>query len=241
MAHRFSVWVLLPLRSFAIVLLVAFMCAFSALGCRIEHSPLREPSANGVRLPAITAERLQACVNDYADEIASGSYEFRPTVQVDENTGGVVGVEARDIPLTAPNLAACTRTVLREMAVPAWVLNLRLSRSLASTNGQPLPPRDTLGTVFVFGVAIAFGEIVVQAGGVTVLFAVAVQLVHAAVKKLDDVFDEESERERCRKVLEMCIAKCTEETLPTGTLNGDPFFICRRRCLEAENCWGRTH
>jgi len=40
----------------------------------------------------------------------------------------------------------------------------------------------------------------------------------------------------CQAVRELCIAKCTEETWPSGTLDGAPFFRCLRECLESFEC-----
>ena len=34
------------------------------------------------------------------------------------------------------------------------------------------------------------------------------------------------------KAKRKCIDECVDETLPTGTLNGDPFYICLRNCME---------
>jgi len=40
----------------------------------------------------------------------------------------------------------------------------------------------------------------------------------------------------CRKVKEQCIRKCSDETLPTRTLDGAPFFKCLRECLDSFGC-----
>jgi hypothetical protein len=48
-----------------------------------------------------------------------------------------------------------------------------------------------------------------------------------------------NERERCKKVKEQCIDKCSDE-LDSGDYSGDPFFKCKRECLEKENCWGTS-
>jgi hypothetical protein len=45
----------------------------------------------------------------------------------------------------------------------------------------------------------------------------------------------------CKRMKNLCIEKCTEETLPTGTYDGMPFFQCVKRCLESVGCgnyWG---
>jgi RHS repeat-associated protein len=40
----------------------------------------------------------------------------------------------------------------------------------------------------------------------------------------------------CGQAKQICIEKCTEETLPTGTLDGAPFFKCLRECLDSFGC-----
>lgn len=40
----------------------------------------------------------------------------------------------------------------------------------------------------------------------------------------------------CRKARELCIQKCSDETLPTRTLDGAPFFKCLKECLDSFGC-----
>jgi RHS repeat-associated protein len=40
----------------------------------------------------------------------------------------------------------------------------------------------------------------------------------------------------CRKVKQFCIERCSDETLPTGTLDGAPYFRCLRECLDSYGC-----
>ncbi len=70
------------------------------------------------------------------------------------------------------------------------------------------------------------------------IVVVVAVLVVVAVVSLKDGTDEEAEKERCKKVLESCIQKCTKEAIPSGELSGDRFFKCRKECLEAADCWG---
>jgi hypothetical protein len=44
-------------------------------------------------------------------------------------------------------------------------------------------------------------------------------------------------KEECKKIKDECIRKCTEDTLPTGEPSGDPFFKCKRECLESHGCF----
>jgi len=48
--------------------------------------------------------------------------------------------------------------------------------------------------------------------------------------------DKPNEEIDCRKIKQICIAQCSDETLPTGTLDGAPFYQCLRRCLDSFGC-----
>ena len=51
--------------------------------------------------------------------------------------------------------------------------------------------------------------------------------------------EEDSEKERCHKVWNECIEKCSD-LLPTPRLDqGNPFFKCVNRCLADNNCLGK--
>lgn len=47
---------------------------------------------------------------------------------------------------------------------------------------------------------------------------------------------DDPEEERCNQVRRLCIEKCADETLPTGTLDGAPFYRCLRECMDAHAC-----
>jgi hypothetical protein len=94
-----------------------------------------------------------------------------------------------------------------------------------------------MGNVMVLGGAVSLVPILIVAAGVTIIVGVTIHVLSDTFTSTRDATDEDGEKMRCKKVLERCIEKCTEETIPTGTYNGDLFFVCRRKCLEAENCW----
>jgi hypothetical protein len=48
--------------------------------------------------------------------------------------------------------------------------------------------------------------------------------------------DKPSDEIDCRQAKQICIEKCTAETLPTGTFDGAPFFKCLRECLDRFGC-----
>ena len=48
--------------------------------------------------------------------------------------------------------------------------------------------------------------------------------------------DPKTKKIDCRKAKAYCIARCTEETLPTNEPGGDPFFFCLRQCMDSFGC-----
>ena len=54
-------------------------------------------------------------------------------------------------PRDAPDFAACTRVVLRDMKVPDGVLHLRPEQSIGSANAQTAAARGSMGSVTVMG------------------------------------------------------------------------------------------
>jgi hypothetical protein len=214
------------------------------LGCGgIEHPPLRQQeSAGHPAAPRITAERLQDCAYRYASQLDPGARKFRPTVQVYQD-GRIANVLTDDIPMTAPDFGGCTRATLRDMAIPHAVLqtllNLRQTRLAASTSKPTMAQRTQLGSpaIVILGVAIVLGEIVIEAVGYTILFAITVELVDEVGTAVAGVLRRlgEDEDKRCGEVKEKCIAYCSGSPgLPAP--GGGRFRRCMRECMEAEGC-----
>ena len=224
----------------SIAALGLFACATLAvlpLGCSslTVTSVQQASSAENLPVPTITADRLKGCVENYGKLLAPGSYVFRPKVRVDQK-GRKLGVAADDIPITAYDFAACTRKVVLEMAIYQSMLDLMATPLSDATSRATAAQRSQMGVVqvVVAGVTFVLADLIIQASGITIVFAIAVEIAKDIGEALD-------ERERCKRVREMCIAKCTDQAIPSGTWSGDPFFMCRRKCLEAEDCWGTTY
>lgn len=147
--------------------------------------------------------------------------------------GQVRAVKIKDSILRDAALESCMANALQSMSVPQSI-TARRSPGLVSPQSRRLS-----GNVVVLGGAITLSPILLIAAGVTIIVGVTIYVLTDASTATRDATDEDAEKERCQKVLDMCIEKCTEETIPSGTLDGDPFFKCRRQCLEAHNCWGK--
>jgi hypothetical protein len=127
------------------------------------------------------------------------------TVKVDQD-GRVVDAVIDGLPLTAPDLAACARVALRDMAVPDSVLRLRPDEPPISQQ-QSAPARGLMGNLLVLGGAIALGEIVAKAFGATLIFAVAAQVVDTGVKEIAELARRRKTwKDECTDHYEVCVA-----------------------------------
>ncbi|TKD09909.1 hypothetical protein [Polyangium fumosum] len=199
-------------------------------GASDEYAAVPAPPTEGA-LPASTVHALQACAEKHAGRLGRHAYEVDFQVELTDNR--VSKVTPKGPRLDDAGLEGCMLDVLRTMADAGYTPN---PDELISHGGL-LPSRGLLANVSVISQLIRLAPLIVSASGVTIVVGVAVLVVAAAVS-LKDAADEDAEKERCKKVLEGCIEKCTREAIPSGSPSGDPFFKCRRDCLEAGNCWG---
>jgi hypothetical protein len=176
---------------------------------------------------------MRECVEEFGSELPGSGYAFHYEVKVDEK-GRVVDVTT-DVPHA--DLAGCTRIALRAMPVPEEVFRkLGLSGPVARTNEPTGPARGLVGNVVLLGAAIALAEVVIEAGGVTVIAEVAILIVAAGIDAAKrDKTDDDHEKERCKKVKQACIVYCSDTTLPTRD-HGASFQRCKNECLEGHGC-----
>ena len=128
LAKAFVFGIVIGLVGCATLALVPLGCASTT----IRHHPDDRP-----RLPAATAERLRACVDELGGELAGGYYTFEATVKVDEE-GRVVDVKSTGVP--HPELAICMRIALRGMTVPEDLLG-KLRRGCSRSEEESLGGR----------------------------------------------------------------------------------------------------
>ncbi|MRG93668.1 hypothetical protein [Polyangium spumosum] len=182
----------MPLQRNRTVLSVGLLlCATAALvplGCaaRIRHRADDRP-----RVPAATAERLRACVDELGGELERGYYTFDATVKIDEE-GRVVDVKGRGVP--HPELAICLRIALRGMTVTDELLRLRELRvpeSAAPANGQAPDERRLVGNPAVaVAVVVVLADLFIEVGTTVVVLAAAVEMtgeIAETVRKEDEV------------------------------------------------------
>lgn len=159
----------------------------SGCGSGIDSVAVR-PGApkDGLAMPRITEERMQACVTEYAKQLEAGDWAFRPTIEVAQN-GRFIGVDDGGIPNTAADFASCTRDALSNMVVPDVIFNLRTAGANAEPTSATAEQRMQMGSpAVVVVVVVGLSELVFEAGAYTILFAVTVKVVEKAA---DDVMD----------------------------------------------------
>ncbi|TKC98531.1 hypothetical protein [Polyangium fumosum] len=156
--------------------------ALVPLGC---GATIRYPADDRPRVPAATAERLRACVDELGGELGGGYYTFDATVTVDEE-GGVVDVKSKGVP--HPDLAICMRIALRGMTVPEELLRLRklrLSEASAPANGQTTAERGLVGNAAALVlVVVALADLAIEVGPyVIVVVAASLEIAEVARRR----------------------------------------------------------
>ncbi|MRG95775.1 hypothetical protein [Polyangium spumosum] len=172
---------------FSFGLLGCAMLALVPLGCA---ATIRHRADDRPRVPAATAERVRACIDELGGELGTGYYTFDTTVKVDEE-GRVVEVKGKGVP--HPELAICMRIALRGMTVPEELLRvreLRLPESAAKTNGQgPDEPGLVGHPAVAVVVVVALADVIIDVGTTVLVLAAAVEMtgeIAKTVQKRDD-------------------------------------------------------
>jgi hypothetical protein len=219
-----------------------FCIALAPLGCgAAAHDATLVPQAlksppREQTIAESTIRQLETCAREASGRFAKYSHAAKFDIEV-TSSGHVTRVKLRTSTLEDSVLESCLMRAIGAMTVPVEALTLRSSEPYSGgewmkRSGEPLGIAQALGGM------IALGPIIIVAGGATIGLYIGAVVVDKATTATMDALDEHREKLRCRKVLEKCIAKCSEETLPTGELGGDSFHKCRKECLDAENCWG---
>ncbi len=140
-------------------------------------------------LPDVFVEKSKDCVSEYGKQLEPGNHRFDSKVEVDED-GVKWGVTIGGIPDTAPELAACLRVALANMPIAdepfrqgVETLKYRRQEALAEQKklmGHPI-------VIVVAGVTIVVGEVMLEAGAITILTAVSVELIDKASKDVAEM------------------------------------------------------
>jgi len=181
-------------------------------------------------LSAITIERIQECFATHGGQLPPGRHYFNPIIEVDQD-GMRRSVKTPDMPDTAPELAACTRIALQDMAIPSSVFNMRATQS-PSTNEPTVEQRSLVSNpAVVVIVVVGLGEIAIEAGAYTILFGVSVKVLQ---KVAEDVA--EGGKAHCAAHYAACMATSVAKK------NGNHWRQsrcgnCASVCVQNEGSW----
>jgi hypothetical protein len=240
-------WMPLIMRRIAVMVLAGCLAlAFLPLGCAssIGTASLRyrkQHQNDDRRLPDMTIERLQECVETYGEQLgpldpplshAKGHVQVTPE-------GEVVDIQLTGIPDSAPDFAACVRITLRDMTVPASVLSLRQKETPGEANEQTVLRGNEVGNPMVLvELGAALAEFVAQHKGRIVLYTVTIEVLGAAavVATQEMLKKKNNWRKKCTDGYVNCIMS------PTGwgrgnTWNESRCGTCRNVCDANNGSW----
>jgi hypothetical protein len=168
-----------------------------------QVSVRQDPSDHRPAVPDTTLERLRECVADYGGQLEPGRYYLNTHVRVDRD-GINQGVSTNDIPKTSHDLTACMRVALREMAIPEAILQAPPSEDAAATVSRAYMGSPAVVVV----VAVGLSEIVLEAGAITILFAVTVEVVNEAGKDIAEARRRrKTKKDECTEHYDRCMGK----------------------------------
>jgi len=195
-----------------------------------SYVPTRTASSyRGPTAPEATIAKLTDCTKEFASRLQDDHQAILFDVKV-STSGYVSGVEIKDSSIPDHALEACLKRALEAMSVPRSILDGR--------SEKPSPQsRELMGNALLLGGGFALAPMFITAAGITIVVVATLYLFSEAATATKDITDEESEKERCRKVFDVCTTKCMT-TLPTGQFSGDKYHKCLRECMEANDCWG---
>lgn len=209
---------------------------FIGCGATEKYTPLREPTPEAP-LPQSTSAHLENCIARDADLLQEQQYELEFKLQMTRK-GHVRGVQAVRSTLGFAPIEACMNGALRAMQVPRFVIEKALAVNDRSNAAHAA--RGLVADSVAVGPAEAqeleafvtrLGPFLVRFGAIGILIVISV----VVVAEIEDLA--EQERERCKRVKEVCIDECTDDFMPSGQPDGMPYHECLRRCLEKQNCW----
>jgi hypothetical protein len=149
-------------------------------------------------------------VEEFGGQLEPHHYGFHPEIQVDED-GVKWAVTTDDIPASAADFAGCTRSALSDMPVSEDLVRkgaeeLKIQRDQASAAQRSLMGSPVV--IVVAGVAIVVSELVIEAGTITILFAVTVKVVEKAVDDVAELAKRKRDKQwdECLNRYEACVA-----------------------------------
>lgn len=162
-------------------------------GCGSGLGPVQATQNGGTidhpNLPDVLVEKAKDCVSEYGKQLEPGRHRFDSTVEVDEERVKW-DVTIDGVPDTAPDLGACLRIALQDMPIAEepfrqGVETLKYRRQEALAEQRKLVGHPVV--IVIAGATIVVGEVMLEAGAYTILFAVSVELIDKASKDVAEL------------------------------------------------------
>jgi hypothetical protein len=217
------------------------MLAFLPVGCGSRLGPITASQSRQdgkAPVPAVTVERLKACMEVYGEQLGPGAHRINPVIKADKN-GVKWSVTENDIPNSAAEFASCTRQAVRDMEIPAEFFKLAEVMQQRAKGDVSKAQRSNMGSplILVVGVAIGLSELMLEAGAYTILFAISVQLENDAIRDIEETLEEQEENKKlCNAELTACLLT------PLADLDGNHYrssrcVMCYDGCIANKGLW----
>lgn len=180
---------------------VATGCSSSTLSAP-ELYHLQNQNSRREFLPDETVKGLQACVDATAADLQDGVGRVEASVRLNED-GQVLSVELEGVPEGAPDLASCSRIVLREMSVPS--LPLRSDESPGEMARAAPAGNEMANPIVLAEAAIVLAEFMAQHGGRAILYAVTLEVVAATTVAGVHELRKRRKKDKCAIYYDECV------------------------------------
>ncbi len=199
----------------------------SAQGFSTRPSP---STPDGLTAPPSTIEQLSECANRETSQFTDTNYAIMFDLEAAES-GNVLRAKVTDSMLGDSEMESCMAGVLEGMVLPSVTRAMR-SRKLGSNGNVSLQSLAPMGNVLVLGGPINLVPILIVAGGVTILVAVAIYVVSDSTASSGDPKPAGPD---CKKEKERCLDVCSDSSLPSGD-HGFRFWNCVNKCMADAGC-----
>jgi hypothetical protein len=228
-------------RVAAMGLIGCLFMAFMPVGCGSRLGPITASQSRldgKAPVPAVTVQRLTACMEVYGEQLGPGSHRINPVIKADKN-GVKWSVTENDIPNSAAEFGSCTRQALRDMEIPAEFFRLAEVMQQGAKGDVSKAQRSNMGSplILVVGVAIGLSELMFEAGAYTILFAISVELVQETAKDIAETLRlREQAKEDCDREMASCFLSATASK--RGSVKGaHRCEWCWEACMRNEGNW----
>lgn len=217
------------------LVLTPLACGGAQDDALVQRAPSKqfEPSRRDVNVPDATAREMKNCTAEATSRLTDVSYALQYTLFANAD-GKVSKVKLRDATLHDAELEECFERALEAMTVPVDALGLRSSRPVSGGERMMREQRAPLGSSESETPLVFLGPLIVEAGGVQVLFEIGVVVLVGLANLIKD--DEEDARRKCQIQYVDCLM--TQVAGGNGSVHGETRCEwCRQQCVKDRGTW----